>query len=251
MKYSDTLLDTPILLIDADLYLYRAAAAAEEEINWGDDIWSLSTDLKVAKTIFQDQIQRICERLGSADFIMCISDRENFRREIASFYKSGRKNTRKPVGYAAFVQWCKETYRWHTEALLEADDVMGILASTPNSKAIIVSDDKDMKSVPCRLYRPASDELLEITLQDADRWFLTQALTGDPTDGYSGAKGVGIKTAEKILGPHPDWSQVVSAYAKVGMSEAEALQQARLARILRWSDWDETTSTIKLWSPAK
>ena len=39
----------PFTLIDADLYLYRAAAAAEEETDWGDDVWSLSTDLKEAK----------------------------------------------------------------------------------------------------------------------------------------------------------------------------------------------------------
>ena len=37
------------LLIDADLYLFRASIVAEEETDWGDDIWSLSTDLKVAK----------------------------------------------------------------------------------------------------------------------------------------------------------------------------------------------------------
>ena len=44
------------LLIDADLYLYRAAVGAEEEIDWGDDIWSLSTDLKVAKESFENQL---------------------------------------------------------------------------------------------------------------------------------------------------------------------------------------------------
>ena len=49
-----------------------------------------------------------------------------------------------------------------------------------------MSDDKDMKTIPGRLYRPMSDELLEITAEDADRYFLTQVLTGDTADGYKG-----------------------------------------------------------------
>ena len=36
----------PTLLIDGDLYLFRSAIAVEHEIDWGDDVWSLATDLK-------------------------------------------------------------------------------------------------------------------------------------------------------------------------------------------------------------
>ena len=47
MSFKKSLQNQPTLLVDADLYLYRACAAAEQEVNWGDDVWSLSTDLKV------------------------------------------------------------------------------------------------------------------------------------------------------------------------------------------------------------
>ena len=42
---------------------------------------------------------------------------------------------------------------------------MGIIATKPGNegKVTIVSDDKDMKTIPGRLYRPMSDELLEIS----------------------------------------------------------------------------------------
>ena len=83
-----------VLLIDADLYLYRACAAAEEEIDWGDDIWSLMTDLKEAKKIYQTFIDQICDELDTGNFICALSDRSNFRHEIDPSYKGGRKKVR-------------------------------------------------------------------------------------------------------------------------------------------------------------
>ena len=38
---------------------------------------------------------------------------------------------------------------------------------------------------------------------------------------------------------------------KKGMTKDDALLQARLARILRWSDWDHEKSIIKLWEPRR
>jgi DNA polymerase-1 len=45
------------------------------------------------------------------------------------------------------------------------------------------------------------------------------------------------------------WERVVSAYEKAGLSEAEAITQARVARILRASDYDFVNKSVKLWSP--
>ena len=249
MKYSDKLLSQKILLIDADLYLYRACAAAEEEVDWGDDLWSLQTDLKEAKSIFQNTLQEVCEALDTANFILCFSDRDNFRKEVLPSYKGGRKKVRKPTGYKAAVQWARDTYLWHSEPMLEADDIMGILATAPDSKGVIVSDDKDMLTLPAKLYRPVSGEHHDISVADADRAFLTQSLTGDPTDGYHGCPKIGAVTAAKVLGPQPHWDLVVAAYLKAGLTADDALQQARCARILRFEDWDQNTSTIKLWEP--
>lgn len=240
----------PIILLDGDLYLYRAAAAAEQEIDWGDDIWSLSTDLKDAKEVFKTLVDELRDFLQTDNLIVCLSDIDNFRHELYVPYKSGRRKTRKPVGYKALVEWAKETYKFSCEPLLEADDVMGILGTNKSIATIVVSDDKDMKTVPCTLYRPMSAEMLTITEEEADRNFLLQTLTGDITDGYKGCPNVGIKTAEKILGPRPSWAAVVAAYQKAGMTESQALTQARCARILRRSNWDASNRTIKLWEPA-
>tara|TARA_B100001057_G_scaffold35947_1_gene32532 strand:+ start:12566 stop:13312 length:747 start_codon:yes stop_codon:yes gene_type:complete len=240
------------LALDTDILMYRAASSAEVETDWGDDIWSLQTNLKDAKDAFQFQLDKIRERLGVKEYVCCLSDHtSNFRKDIDPTYKSNRKGTRKPVGYVALCTWVEENFETFRKPSLEADDCLGILATMPTNKdkCIMVSDDKDLKTVFGQLYRPTADELLTISEADADRFFLTQVLTGDATDGYSGVKGIGPKTAEKLLGHRPHWGAVEQAYLKAGMTRDDAIQQARLARILRFSEWDEVKGEVKLWHP--
>jgi DNA polymerase-1 len=126
------------------------------------------------------------------------------------------------------------------------------MATTPENvgKAIIVSDDKDLKTIPGKLYRPTADERLDITEAEADKHFYMQTLTGDSTDGYPGCPTIGQKRAEGLLGQRPAWSVVEQAFIKQGLTKADALLQARMARILRWSDWDTKKNEVKLWEPA-
>jgi DNA polymerase I len=248
-KYLPKPEETTVLLIDGDLYAYRACAAAEEEIDWGDDVWSLASDLKQAKDIFEEFIKSTCEHLRVDTYVVCLSDSGNFRKDIDPNYKGGRKKLRKPVGYAEFLRWIEENYWWFREPLLEADDLLGIISTAPGHKTIMVSDDKDLRSVPGKLYRPMSEELVTISQADADKWFYTQTLTGDVTDGYAGCPTVGAKTAEKLLDKSPTWNTVVNAYQKQKLGADHAVQQARLARILRYQDWDAEAGSVRLWEP--
>ena len=240
-----------LLAIDTDILAYKATTSSETEVDWGGDIWSLQMDMAEARRSFEYQIDQIKERLGSNEVLCCLSDHAgNFRKEIFPDYKSGRRKTRKPVGYVAFCDWVRETYSTASRPMLEADDVLGIIATMPENKGkvTVVSDDKDLKTVgPSRLYRPMADELLEISEADADRYFLTQVLTGDITDSYKGVPGIGPKKAEAILGPRPHWGAVEKAYIDAGLTRDDAITQARLARILRWTDWAE--GGPKLWTP--
>jgi DNA polymerase-1 len=242
------------LALDTDLLLYRAAAASEREYDMGDDVWTLWSDLKEAKDIFEASIAQITGKLGVNDYVCCLSDHAgNFRKDVDPSYKSNRKGTRKPVGYRALCDWVEDNFKTFRKDRLEADDCLGIIATKPDSvgKVIIVSDDKDLKTIPGKLYRPMADELLSITEAEADKAFFTQVLTGDVTDGYSGVPGIGPKRAEAALGNRPTWSVVEQVYIKAGLTRDDAIQQARLARILRWSDWDEEKGEIKLWHPTK
>lgn len=240
------------LALDTDIMLYRAAAAAEKEYDLGDDIWSLWTDLKEAKEIFEVQIAKVTDRLGVHDYVCCLSDhKNNFRKVVDPTYKSNRKGTRKPVGFVALCDWVHENFRTFRKDRLEADDCLGILSTMPTNKGkcIVVSDDKDLKTIPGNLYRPTADEELVISEQEADKHFLMQVLCGDPVDGYAGVPGIGPKKAEAILGTRPHWGAVEQAFLKAGMSRDDAIRQARLARILRWSDWHEEIEEIRLWTP--
>ena len=240
------------LLVDTDILLYKAATSAETEIDWGQEIWSLFTDLNDAKKSFVYQLDKIKEALKSDTATFCMTDHKgNFRKQIDPSYKSNRKGQRKPVGYVALCEWVRDTYDTITKPMLEADDCLGILATKPENigKCIIVSDDKDLKTISGRLYRPMTDEHLTITEQEADRNFLMQCLTGDAVDGIPGLRGYGPKTAEKTLGSRPEWSLVERAYIKAGHTREHAIQQARLVRILRWSDWDADKGEVKLWEP--
>ena len=53
--------------------------------------------------------------------------------------------------------------------------------------------------------------------------------------------------ANKILGKSCSWKAVVEAYAKESLTEADALVQARLAKILQHEDYNQKTGEIKLW----
>lgn len=236
------------LLIDGDIILYQISSALEKSIHWGDDWWTLSVDFREAKAVIDQEITDLMTQLDADSVVIALSDPSlNFRKDIHPNYKGNRKGTRKPVVYVPLKEYLQDTHITATYSNLEADDVMGILSSTYKD-AIIVSDDKDMKTIPGRLYRPCADTLEDISIEEADRYHLTQTLTGDIVDGYKGCPGIGPKTAEKIL-KEGTWDEVVAAYEKAGLTEEDALVQARLARILRIENWDPKTEEITLWNP--
>ena len=135
---------------------------------------------------------------------------------------------------------------------LEGDDVLGLLAGDSKIKGgtIIVSIDKDLKTIPGFHYNPMRREegVIEVTMAQANYNHLLQTLTGDAVDGYSGCPGIGPKKAEKVL-ENPSWESVVSAYNKAGIEEEDALIQARVARILRYGEYDKVKKEPILWNP--
>ena len=45
-----------VMIVDGDLIVYKIASSLEEPIDWGNDIWTLHSDISVAKQIFQQNI---------------------------------------------------------------------------------------------------------------------------------------------------------------------------------------------------
>jgi DNA polymerase-1 len=238
-----------MLLIDADQYLFKATAAVEKETRWDEFNHVLYSNREEAWENFARMIRQLFERFGTEEHAMCFSGSPPcFRRKIADTYKAMR-SPRKPLCYAALRELCEAHYNVIAFPGLEADDVMGILATKPGKhKRIIISQDKDMKTIPGFVMREGG--VMHITEEQADYWHMYQTLVGDTSDGFKGCPGIGPKKAEVLLKDAKDrWGVVKSTYVKQGSTEDDALQQARLARILRWSDWDTEAKEPILWTP--
>lgn len=237
------------LLIDGDEYLFRACSAVERETRWDEWNHVLHCNEVEAWDNFQRMVEQTCDRLSTPDAVLCFSGKRPYFREVLAPSYKGNRTGRKPLCYSILRGLCDEHYTIRSFDGLEADDVMGILATKHRDKHryIIVSQDKDMQCVPGALFR--GGEVVSISEEDADRFFLFQTLRGDPSDGYPGCPGMGDVKATKWLADLCTWPRVVLAYEKAGLTENDALLQARLARILRWSDWDSTKKEPILWQP--
>ena len=237
------------LLIDADYIVYKCCAAAETEIDWGDDVIVVSSRFSEAYDKVQRELFNIATDLGCFDdSILLFTDSINFRKRIDPAYK-GYRNRKKPCGYRRVINKLKEDYQVIVMPELEADDALGIYA-TKEQGHIICSPDKDMRQIPGDLY-DLSTGVITITKEDGNRWHLIQALAGDQTDGYSGVPGFGIKRAIAFFEENGySWESVVAAFASKDLDESVALQNARLAKILQYTDYDFTNQSIILWTPA-
>ena len=179
-------------------------------------------------------------------------------------YKSNRAGTRKPTCYRALREYILENYETYLRPKLEADDILGILMTNDKivkGDKVMVTEDKDLMGVPGKLYNTNKPDegVVDIDEHEANYYFLFQVLVGDTADGYKGCPGIGPVKAPKVLIPsdeekdfvHPgwQWEQIVKAYEKAGLSEEVALQQARVARILRTEDYDFKKKEPILWTP--
>lgn len=236
------------LIIDADTILYQALSNAEKEVEFDDDVWMMTCDHREARAAFNDRIEFLIKTSDADDYVLCFSDKDNFRKEVYPPYKENRKKLRKPMGFKEFRAKAMEDYKHIVKPRLEADDCVGILA-TKLKDTIIYSDDKDLMQIPGKHLK--DEEIIEISVFEGDRFHMMQALTGDPVDGYPGCPGIGPVKADKILGDDPAqwWSNIVDTYTKAGLTEKEALTQARVSRILRYSDWDNDKKEPILWTP--
>ena len=241
------------LLIDADWLIYSSCCSCEQDVKWDENLHTLHCDERDIHEMIDgrvDYYQKIAE--DDDEVVMCFTQYPTFRHTIFPEYKANRKNKRKPLAFHAVIEQINQRYKSASYTGLEGDDVMALLATSkqyPNP--VIVSPDKDMRTVPCTLL--ANDDMELITKKKADRHWMIQALTGDTTDNYKGIPGCGPVTAEKILGDAKTltdmWDKVVAAYEKKKQTFADAVLTAQLARILRKGDYDFKTQEVTLWTP--
>lgn len=276
---------TLTLLIDADVFAYQCAASSEVSTRYSDDCWVYHADESMAIAKLNNRMSDLMTKLKADAMIVCLTDKVNWRTAILPTYKGNRKNVRKPLLLNVLKDYYKEHYDTYERPTMEADDILGILQSHPTlvkGDTLIVTIDKDLKTIAGKHYNTdhPDDGVFEVTELEADDWHLVQSLAGDATDGYAGCPTVGLMTAKAFIadpyityqeistyksGPRKGqekrewktkptddvWKGIVSLYAKVGLTEEDALVQARMARICRHTEYDFKKKEVILWTPNK
>lgn len=263
-----------VLLIDGDLLVYRCGFAAEKTTYTVKDMegkclgafpsnkemqqWAKAMpeqDVVVEKTKdiqplafalnnVSTTVDAICARFPGSSMEMYITGKNNFRDKVATLqkYKGNRENVPKPVHYKEIREFLCGKYGGVVVDGEEADDRIGIRATTLGESSIIVSTDKDLDTIPGWHFNWVEKVMYYLTPEESMRKFYMQILTGDSTDNIRGISGCGRKTAEKILHgitkPKGLWQAVLAAYVEAypdgcdGLSAKDAaLENARLVYI--------------------
>lgn len=268
------------LLLDADMLLFKAMMAAEVEVEVEPDVWTRHSELPQAREAYWQQLVNWCDHLGCSlgDVVHCFTDASAFRRDLFPDYKASRKGKPKPIGFKAFrAEFLSEPLAF-MYSQIEADDVIGILATQlaiDGEPYAIASGDKDLLQLPgLHLWTATSKEqesedgltvecsgdfiIKNATPEYAERFTYQQFLQGDATDGIPGCPGMGEVRAKRLVSsfdiakPLDCWEAIVRAYEASGKVEHPrefATLQARLVRILRTGDYDFDSHAVSLWNP--
>ena len=273
-----------VILLDTDIDVYQAASSSQEAVSFdgGETETIVADDFSVAVGKLKDSIEETMDELRGDRLICCLSEpdsEKNWRKGVLSTYKWNRSTKPSPVHRSPLNDYVEENYECFKRPTLEGDDVMGILATHPDivkGEKIIVSIDKDMKTIPTRdlrsksgsinyLYNPDKMQFGPevVTLDDANWFWMLQTLMGDSTDGYKGCPRIGPAKAMKIIGSEPGeytlsemWQFVVETFENakykgenLGLGEADALVQAQVARICRCNNYDFDRKEVIPWLP--
>jgi DNA polymerase-1 len=190
-----------------------------------------------------------------------LTGKGNFREQVATIkgYKANRKDNVRPVHYKGIRRYMME--RWGATVVrgYEADDALAMRAHEHGydpQAVVLVSQDKDLRTVPGRHYNPRKKAWSVVTKQEALLNFYGQVLTGDPVDNIGGVYKMGPKGAAELLVGLNDAAEealaraVLLAYeqslAKKGCPytdpEAAMLENCRLLHMARTIE--ETTTAM-------
>jgi hypothetical protein len=265
-----------IALIDGDILAYRCAFAAEktkylvtrfEGEMWGPfdsykdmkaylagqlfdyTIWSRKEvePEEFAVQATQATLKSILNKLGTDTYELYLSGSHSFREGIATTrkYKGNRDGVAKPVHYSAVRECLLSEAGIVCEDGLEADDMLGIRATTLGSECVIVSIDKDLLQIPGRHFNWVSDQYTQVDLRRGSMALGCQILSGDPTDNVPGLEGIGNTKAAKLLEEATDiqsmCSRIWNAYLDRHHGDERSarqylLEQGSLVYILRAKD---------------
>ena len=237
--------------LDGDILIYKAAF-------WAD---AQNPDL------IPDKVKRDIKKWlpkGITDFVITLScsRKDNFRRDIWPNYKLFREDLYRPEYLDEARDHILDTYKCKKFDNIEADDIMGIYASS--NRGIAVTIDKDLKGVRGWHFNPDKDkDVRYVSPEEAERFFCQQWLTGDSTDGIPGLWRIGPKKADKFLleweEDELDWHEEImkmyeiEKYHPKDMCDLSprdlSIVMGQCVKILSSENFNLKTRELTLWSP--
>ena len=216
--------DSPVFIVDALNYIFRAFYAVPA------DITAPSGMPKNAILGYTRMLLRILKEHNPEFIAVAFEGATSFRNGIFADYKANREEV--PEGLSPQILYCRKiteamgipTYRAEN---YEADDVIGTIAIKMWSRgyqAAIVTGDKDMSQLVregVRVYDLANN----VWLDEAgvrERFGVAPyqipdllALHGDAVDNIPGVPGVGPKTARQILSVYAGIEDLAAGRSRV------------------------------------
>lgn len=219
-----------LYLLDTMFFIHRAFHAVPElKSPCGAHINALYGVMRLLETLWQ--VERFQHAVAVFE-----SPGPSFRKQLDPDYKANRSpapvELKQQVAMVRVACECMGITTIHVDGY-EADDVLGTLAKnaiTSEQAVTIVSNDKDLAQVLAlsprvELLRTSQSGRPErITAGDVDRMYgvppelITSwlALRGDSSDNIRGVKGIGQKTAVKLLKEQGDIHTLLESPEKTG-----------------------------------
>lgn len=177
--------------IDADSMLYRIAATTNSDSQ--------------AQSTFDLALKAVMRDTNSSKGYVAVKGKGNFRHDITDDYKANRNKYEMDPKVKDLLNNLYE-YCWATDCVpsdgCEADDLVSIWATEATEAGdswVIAHVDKDIDMIPGWHWNFNKQNLYHIDEETGHYLLCKQLLTGDSSDNIQGLKGIGPKTAEKIL----------------------------------------------------
>ena len=137
ITFSITLMQPPLLIVDADPIIYRAASASEEELDFTPEITVITGNFRRAKQIVVQEMENLYTKFDTHRAVLFLTSPVNFRKEVEPSYK-GNRTRRKPAGFKKLKEWTKTQFHCVEQEGLEADDLIGIEVTSGKHDNIVL-----------------------------------------------------------------------------------------------------------------
>ena len=194
--------------VDGDILHYSVSFASKND------------SINYALRSIRSACENVMYDLNAESVTLYLTGSDNYRMEVDPDYKGHRKSTEKPAHFSVIKEYMIDTLGAVLVEGEEADDRMSIGACQYGHG--IATLDKDLDGCPGIHYNWKKKEVYWVSPEDANRFFYTQMLTGDPTDNIPGLKRrLGKVATAKIKEPleYMDTPEEMYAYVR-GVYEA-------------------------------